>query len=201
MSVIQIELDLYRDRYDSLTFAQHRAMYELIETVYPEQSFWNANACMGFMLEFAPRNVLEIGGHDGGLAAAVLAEMPFIDSWRNLELVVSPQVCEDPRYSLEVLDDWAWTQSLGGDALVMSHFIEHISETQLERLLANLDVRCIYVDAPLLEDTPSYWGGTTTAHVLPFSFAQLDQAFGARGYHAQKCGETIRWYSRKSSSA
>lgn len=195
-------LDEYRTNYDSLPFSEHQAMYERIEEVYPEQSWWNAEDCAHFLAQYRPARVVEIGGHDGGLAAAVLPNATSVKSWTNYELVESPQVCDDPRYEVCILRDWAWSVALNADALILSHVVEHLSEARLWDLLRNLSCPAVYVDAPLHEDVRTHWAGTETAHVLPYSMQDLDSAFSHRGYlkayanvsNARGLVSRTRWY-------
>ena len=198
------ELENYRRNYDSLPFSEHQRMYEEIEKVYPEQSWWNARDCLGFLEQYRPAHVVEIGGHDGGLASKVLPDAPFVESWTNYELVDCPQTCTDPRYEALVLRDWAWSVALNADALVLSHVVEHLSEERLGELLRSLKCPAIYVDAPLHESARSNWAGTETAHVLPWSMQELDLAFRSRGYlmafanvdNSRGLVSRVRWYER-----
>lgn len=196
------ELDSYRNMYDLLVFREHKEMYERIGEVYPEQAFWNAPDCAAFLERYQPERVVELGGHDGGLAAAVLPGAPFVSEWLNFELVDCDQTCADYRYSFVVLGDWL--TEVKADALVLSHVLEHLSEFQARRLIAGVDARAIYVDAPLLESQRSEWRGTMTAHVLPHSFTEVDALFAEHGWsvaHAAAANlhgfeSRTRWYER-----
>ena len=203
MTTLIGELDWYRLHYDELSFAEHREMYERIDSLYPEQSFWNAADCIEFVRHFEPKNVVEVGGHDGGLAGAVLAEVPEIVSWTNLELTEATQVCTDPRYRLVLLEDW-WLGQTFGDAVVLSHVVEHLSVAKLRELVVALLPHHpdVYVDAPLPESGGVSWWGTETAHVLPFSMAALDALFVDYGWRQVHAAESVecgfpcrtRWY-------
>lgn len=198
------ELDEYRRRYDSLAFSEHQAMYRRIAEVYPEQAFWNAAECLAFLKHYKPRIVHEIGGHDGALAAEMLAQCKFIDRWHNLELVLGNSVCTDRRYHQHVKRDWAWASPLYFDALVLSHVVEHVSPHHFFRMLGALKGKAVYVDAPLRESDRTEWMGTETAHVLPYSMQEVDQAFAEFGWRVTHSGVSdlhgfvsrTRWYER-----
>jgi hypothetical protein len=197
------ELDAYREAYDSLTFQQHREMYERIGEVYPEQSWWDAPAVTEFINKYSPLEIVEVGGHDGGLAAAVLPDAEYVLWWLNLELVHCAQVCRDVRYEFRLLQDLHGLTGIDADALILSHTVEHLSETILRELVATLNVDAVYVNAPLHEAARSSWRGTVTAHVLSWSMQELDALFIEHGYavahsaHAQGAGGgLIRWYER-----
>ena len=194
------DLDKYRDQYDDLTFQEHQALYQRVVEEYPEQSFWSAPECARFLEFVQPQRVVEIGGWDGGLAEASY----FLDRWVNLDWADVPQVCRKPGYQYVILQDFVWTWTEWGDAVVMSHVLEHMSEEHLRNLLSVMDARAIYVDAPLSEDHRIEWRGSLTAHVLDLSFREVDEVFREYGYartfsapsKANSFPSTVRWYER-----
>ena len=198
------ELDAYRLAYEYLPFSKHQAMYRRIGEVYPEQAFWNAEDCAAFLARYRPAQVFELGGHDGGLAAAVLPQATSVEWWLNLEIVRCEQRCDDPRYAAFVLTDWAWTYPLHCDALILSHVIEHLSEGHVRSLIRACHADAVYVDAPLQEHARSSWRGSVTAHILPHSMQELDALFAEQGFsvsHAASSNQhgfecRTRWYER-----
>src|SRR6185436_6230054 len=166
--------------------------------------FWNEDVCLAFLEEYRPQIVVEIGGYDGGLAAAVLPQTPFVDGWLNMDLLDLPQVCEDPRYVQMVLKENVWSKQIGAHALILSQTIEHFSEAKLRQLLSNLNVKAIYVDTPLPATSSSSWYGTETAHILPLSMMKLDALFLEHDYRVDHASSDsrygfesqVRWYTR-----
>lgn len=199
------EFDTYRLNYDHLSFDAHQDLYQRIAQVYPEQSFWSAESCGEFLAHYKPRTVLELGGWDGGLAAAALPDAPFVTGWTNFDLVDVPQVCSDQRYTSLVLSDWAWSAELRGDAFIASHILEHLNIRHLQELLAALKCPTVFVAVPFHEGEATNWMGSETTHVLPWSRTQLDAAFEHQGFHVAHRAEIfqpgagvtgIRWYQR-----
>ncbi len=184
-------LDDYRRDYDNLDFAGHQAFYERVGAEYPEQSWWNADACAAFLAHYQPETVDEIGGWDGGLAAAVLPGSSVL-GWRNFEITDVPQVCSHRAYTFELPDDWAWSQPRKADALVLSQVIEHMSEEHVHAMFSAFDVRAIYVDTPLHPFARSDWNGSTTGHILTLSLEELDRIAAGYGYRLEHSGTDNR---------
>lgn len=195
---MDVTFEQYRNAYDRLSFAEHQALYGQVAAEFPEQSYWNAVEVERFLRHYYPECVVEIGGWDGGLANTV----PYSGTWTNLELADVPQVCAKPGYRRVVLTDWLWNRGAWGDAVVMSHVIEHMSEDHIRRLLGSFEGQPVYVDAPLEEDKWTNWKHSTTTHVLGHSFSALDVLFAEHGYQVAYKADSkvnpfpsvIRWY-------
>jgi hypothetical protein len=129
-----------------------------------------------------PKHVVELGGWDGSLAAAMLAEFDFIESWVNMDIAPDvPQVCDDHRYDRTVLSNWPWMRDVTADALIASHVFEHMRIHQIEQLLRRWRVDSVFIDSPLTRD-PQSWDGYFGSHILEVGSDELVQRLVALGY-------------------
>lgn len=166
--------DQWRAAYGELTPAGHRLVASLMAMIWPVQRHYRERAVRNFLSVANPRSVVEFGGYDGALAAAMLPECPDIESWTNYDLVEVPQVCEDSRYSLGPLRQ--------ADALVASHSFEHITATELLDVVQGVQASSVFVDSPLPQDGAVDWRGYEGTHILPLSWHDLDTLLVAQGY-------------------
>jgi len=67
-----IDFDVWRARYDDMTFAEHQDFNAAIAEQYPEQQSWDRKACRRFIEERHLIDIVEVGGWDGGLAKRML---------------------------------------------------------------------------------------------------------------------------------
>lgn len=199
---VTLDLDGYRHGYAEQPFAWHQEFYGQVAAAYPRQNYWDGEAVSGFLEWARPLTVVEMGGWDGALAAAVLPAHPAVGRWDNYELADVPCVCSHLAYRHHLLGDWLWTVPITGDAFVASHVLEHLSEDHLACLLGALNSEFAYVDVPLGEQ-PMSWMGSPTAHVLGMSIGEFDGEWERRGWTIQRrirreglVPSHVRWLSR-----
>jgi hypothetical protein len=198
-------LDAWRERYRNgdLTLADHRRLYERVAADYPNQNYYAAVPVHDFLAWSDAHSVIELGGWDGALAQEVLPCHPDVRRWDNYEIVQVPQACDLPAYRFHVPDVFVWElQELKADAFVASHVLEHLTASDLRRLIDTLDAEYAYVDVPLSE-TANDWKGTTTTHALELSIGEFDRAWKRNGWkveaHGQRDGHVpsyLRWMRR-----
>jgi hypothetical protein len=188
-------LDDYRTRYrDGMPYQAHREFYDLLAREYPEQNYWDAEQVAAFLDWCKPGWVVELGGWDGALAAAMLPDRFGIGIWWNYELADVPQVCYHSSYAFSIDDGWLWADgpySVPCDAFIASHSLEHLTEQHLDALIAALDCDYAYVDVPL-DDVGQTWNGSTTTHVLELSLDEFVQRWLKAGWKVRHA-----WYSEQ----
>lgn len=183
--------DYWRSHYAETTYADQVAFHEQVWKTFPVQTQVDlAAACEFFNAIHEPvRQVLELGGWTGVAAAAVLPHLPDLERWLNVELCRSAaekRATDDPAYEAVVLDDWLWNQPDGFFApftvFFASHSIEHLAGANVEALLPKLaNVRYVYLDAPLSQDAPD-WFGYPGCHVLEWGWSRLLEEFARHGW-------------------
>ena len=163
---MSIDWDAYRRDYDKLTPEDQERFYDRVWELYPDQKHFDAKACLRFFAHLGLEkhvHVVEVGGWRGELAAEVLAALPAIYTWSNVEVCRGAReasVCGDRRYQ-------ALPPNIvpTGDVLVSSHAIEHMMLRELNAYLKVIRPRAVFLAAPLLEDGQD-WRGYMGSHVL-----------------------------------
>lgn len=173
IAATRIDWDQWRADYDTMTFAEHQAFNAEVARQHPVQRQWDGDAVRAFLSRRQPQTVVELGGWDGSLAAAMLPDFPAILRWRNLDITPDvPQACISPRYQREVLEGWPWHQTETADALVASHVFEHMRIREIEQLLSAWDVSAVFIDAPIRQ-VSSHWVGYEGTHILEVGSDEL----------------------------
>lgn len=187
MSVVErIDWDAWRTNYADMSFAEHQAFNARCLDLHPVQRSYQWDVCYAFLWarEKKTRTVVEIGGWDGGLADVMLRRFPWIESWTNYDITPDvPQVCDDPRYTVEVLDDWPWRRKVSGDAVIASHVFEHMRMYEIECLLTEWDVASVYVDCPISPGMTT-WRGYEGSHILAVGSTEFLFRLNELGYQA-----------------
>lgn len=162
---MSVTFDTWRERYDRMTFREHQDFNSELAVLYPVQRSFDPTAAHKFLSTRNPRQVVEIGGWDGALAAQMLELFPDIKTWVNYDITPNvPQVCDDRRYHRVVLVDWPWKCSIRGDALIASHVFEHMRMQEVVDTLSRWDVPSVYADVPIT--SPTGWSGYNGTHIL-----------------------------------
>lgn len=189
------DFDVWRREYDTLSFEDHKRYYEDWARRFPCQQSWNLKYAQEFMDRFQPRTVIELGGWDGSLAAALIPGN-FVLSWRNYDLIEVPQVCELNQYELRVLDQPLWECGpLFADAFVATHTIEHLKARELELLIPKLNVTSCLVEAPI-ERRGREWWGYEGSHILEIGWDGVDDIFAQSGFEVTHLWGHGRFYAR-----
>ena len=192
---MSIDWDAWRRDYDTMSFSEHQAFNQRVAEQHPDQQHWNAAACARFLDDRRPWTVIEIGGWDGTLAAAMLAQAPWVHAWTMYDITDVPQACDDPRYWPVVLTGWPWEKrELRADALILSHVVEHMRVAQFERLLARFTGDAVYVDAPLPDVNPS-WDGYPGTHIIEVGAIEVAEVLAVHGFAVDRDGDVM--YAKK----
>lgn len=196
-----ISWDGWRDAYGHATVDDQRAFYDAVFVAHPDQRRFDDDAC-GRLLDHIgrPVTVVELGGWDGGFAAAMLACRPDIVRWENHEIAaaaVEASVCSDGRYEPVALVDWYWATTHTADVFVASHVLEHLTLADVRRTLEATDAAFAFVQAPLA-DGPTDWRGYRGSHILEVGWLGLEVVLADRGYRLipELSREWVRCYER-----
>jgi hypothetical protein len=195
--------DWWRKRYERFTFEEMRLFYEIVGQDHPVQNGANFAAATDFCATLPEYScVVELGGWTGDLAAAVLAQNTEIAAWTNCDIWPDGQersVCTDRRYHVQPLLDWPWKYNvIRSDAFISTHTIEHMKATHLEQLVARLDCKRVFIEAPLAEGnaTNVSWTGYLGSHILEWEWGPVEDCFARYGYTVDVRDGWVRWFSR-----
>lgn len=193
MSGTMVTWDEWRTLYDEWTVDDQAVFYDQVRDGYPEQARFDA-AALGRLLDWiggAP-TVVELGGWDGGFAAAVLAEYPDVAGWTNYEIcteAVRGGVCDDPRYEAVSLREWYWDRPHRADVFVASHVLEHLRLRDVRKTLDATEARFAYIQCPIDDHSlggrragPPDWAGYPGTHILEVGWGGLQAELEARGW-------------------
>lgn len=193
-----LTFDMWRQRYDELSYAEHLAFYEALYEVYPNQDYGTASEAVAFGRQLPTGvRILELGGWSGRLAGILLNECPQIEHWFNFE-VCRPAVANGLRhlrYSATVPDDFIWNlpELPQVDVFFSTHTLEHLSESQLTKLLSRLtDATYFYAEVPLPPAGPVDWSGDTSTHVLKLGWRELEELFAQFGWKPHHANGDVR---------
>lgn len=201
------DFDRWREAYDRSSYRDQVEFYARVAAAYPDQRVFSAEAARRFVAEAKPRRVLELGGWKGELAETILSDAlrdPPINEWLNIEIapqVIEERVCFDPRYQVEIPDDFFWRLDRDWsrfDTFIASHVLEHLKAVEVGWVLGKIQhVKHLYVDAPLPE-LASMWAGGLSSHILEIGWGELDAMIRGHGFlqvgHAPGLDGQIRWY-------
>jgi hypothetical protein len=196
---MEIDWDGWRLDYPEMTFEDQVTFYKRVAELHPTQEHWDDGLVRMFLETSRAKRVDEIGGWDGKLAREILSKYHRQLTWTNHDLVELPQP-DVPGYSFKLLETWPWEATFEGDALVLSHVIEHLSADHLELLANHVRHKWVFQDSPLPESTPR-WQGYVGSHVLPLSAGEVDAVWSRAGYVIWWGGTSkygvARYYLRK----
>lgn len=196
--------DLWRKQYDVWPYESHQAFYNLIARTFPAPKRYDRDRVidaltLALSAKGAPIQVWELGGWDGACAEEMIAACgDGIKEWANIEICpsIAKGTPNTPIYYAYSLRKWVWAYPLPGsyDIAILSHVIEHLSWTHLQKLFRTLrDVPLLYIQTPAAmgEDShPTGWYGTMSTHKLEVGWRKLDDFLARLGYtYAWRKGE------------
>ena len=193
MTAAMVTWDEWRAAYDEWTFEEQAAFYAQVHDEYPGQARFDA-AALGRLLGWVGGDVtvVELGGWDGGFAAAILPNHPQVKRWTNYEIcgeAVRGGVCDDPRYEGISLREWYWDTPHAADVFVASHVLEHLRLRDVRRTLDATVARFAYIQCPVDDASlgarkagPPDWNGYPGTHILEVGWDGLQREFEARGW-------------------
>ena len=168
--------DAWRAGYDNMSFEDQCAFYDQVWGWWPFQAYFNPEPARRALAGVV--SVVELGGWQGHLAADVLGLRPDFVRWTNYDIckgaLMNPAT-DDDRYLPQLLEGFPWDVELASaDALVATHFAEHIKAAELEALAERhfRDYRLIYLEVPISEE-PTNWSGQDCSHILEWGWVEL----------------------------
>lgn len=180
-----IDWNAWRSDYDTMSFAEQQAFYDLVYCLHPQQARAEVSALERFLDYIGqPLTVVELGGWDGGFAAKILERRPEIVWWTNYEIsraAATESVCEDARFASVPLEDWYWMDKHVADLFVASHVLEHLSILDVIETFDATSTRWMFLQAPLREE-PTDWSDYHGSHILEVGWAVISEELSKRGY-------------------
>jgi hypothetical protein len=178
-----LDWDAWRANYGSMSFAEHQDFYRAVALAYPVQRHYDGRAVLEFLRATHPWTVAEVGGWDGALAEGFLTIVPVVE-WTNYEIAPNvPQVCQNSRYRYQPLDRWPWEfEEIPGDALVLSHVVEHMLLDEFAALLDRFYGDAVYIDTPVVGDGRQDWRGYQGSHIIEEGWAGIELRLFSRGF-------------------
>lgn len=193
--------DEWRARTATMTYLEQQAFYDIVTRNWPEQAHFDRPTAEKELGGIAPKDVLELGGWRGDLAAFILSSDAgrTIHQWVNVDIapqLVSMQRCEDIRYRLVIPQTWFWKTTIEDvfDCAVATHFIEHLTLEQfiliLEKLRCMEKVKTIYFESPLTE-TGEGWAGYYGSHILPIGWGEVRRLIEVGGWRVEQVSALV----------
>ena len=180
----EFDWDLWRSRYDDLTFEEQARFADLCYRFYPVQASYDWGAARRFFSWCAPQSVVEIGGWTGTLAQQTLVQHSEIRLWVNYDFCRSAlenSEPTDPRYQTVLLTAPAWEREYRADAFVATHVFEHMKAAEIDKLIPRISSRLCYIEAPLNAGGQS-WAGYDGTHILEIGWDGLTELMVAHGW-------------------
>lgn len=183
-----IDWNAWRARYDDMDFAEQRRFYDLVYDLHPGQGQFAADALLDFLAYIdGPLDIVELGGWDGGLARAILAERGDIQ-WRNYEIsaaAVAASAGIGPGYRGIALGDWYWSEPHTCDLFVACHVLEHLRFADVLATFDATQCRWMFLQTPLA-DGPRSWDNYHGSHILEVGWGEIIAALEERGFRHLK---------------
>lgn len=197
--------DKWRADYPSLSTKEHAAFYDDKYTKDPNHASFSGRAVRYFFNQAncLSYSVAEIGGRNGSLAKVALEFTPAIKRWVNYEIsgaAVAGTLTQDSRYEAKLMTDFCWwmKEPIEGDLLILSHIIEHISDSDFKSLVAVIpkNIRGVHVQSPLAMRGPIDWTGNKGCHILTMGWVEVDQEFVVNGFKSITAYDGASWVRR-----
>jgi hypothetical protein len=189
-----IDWDQWRRDYDSLDFTAQQDFYRAASAAHPTQIQFDRAQVDRFLTDHRPGTVCELGGHKGELALSMLGGHPEILLWVNHEIAPNLVPHAHERYQHRILTRFPWETSLPGEALILSHVVEHLKLDHFDRLLGRFGGRCVYLDVPVGEGGQD-WLGYVGSHVIEEGWDAIHRILGRYSFRTSDQGR-IRGYQR-----
>ena len=196
------EYDQYRAEYPTQTIQGHAALYNKRFSERPGNTSFSGRAVRSFLDQCGkhPIFVAEIGGRDGGLANLALSSNLPIEKWINYEISDEPlrnPATIDTRYEGRLMPNFCWwkTTPIEGNALILSHIIEHLSDDDFKGLVASIpkNIRRVHAQAPIPMRGPMNWNGYFCSHVLTMGWVEVNEVFEAAGFKSLMAYDGASW--------
>lgn len=187
------DFDAWRENYLHMTYQDQQEFYDRVEAEHPHQAAFTVEY-FGRFLEHISESlamiyVLEFGGWKGELARELLAIPPWIPIWCNVEIcrqAVENSLFRSPHYTTLIPKNFPWNVELPpANVVVASHFIEHITRSDLDMLIQNLpaSVRYVALEAPIPDEGNDIdWTGYHGSHILEIGWKQVKRLLMNNGF-------------------
>lgn len=179
-------MELFRNCYSSLSFAEVVKIYEGITPHFGEQRHFNFKQVKRAANEVGLSGVVvELGSHDGDLARNMLHHFPGITEWIGYDVCEAGTFLNHSRFKQEILTDW-FHKSVpldGVDAFVSTHTLEHMDRNAVYStlgLLAEYEIEKVVLEIPFRKRGD--WKGSGSAHVLKAFPEDITKALEQLGY-------------------
>ena len=199
------DFDHWRERYDTLTFAQQQEYHNQLEEWYPEQAHFNFEAAKYAINTTGSFVILEAGAWKGDLCKRIMDERFYEypehhTLWYAIELcpnAIEKRVTKEIQYLYIDRFDW-WNQHghiLAFDLFIATHFIEHLSDEHLTELLNWLyyvSMPAIYFESPISEHGQE-WDGYEGTHKLTFGWQKVRELLA--NYDCEDINDTCKLFT------
>ena len=152
------EFDIWRQKYESMSYEEQIEYHNDIERRFPEQAHYTYGN-VKYALNMAGENlsVLEFGCWKADMAERALLEHS-IKEWVGIEICTSAiekTRCINPKFKYIHPQDFNWFETTTRpecDIILATHFIEHLSNPHFESLASYCKgAKWIYFEAPLMD--------------------------------------------------
>ena len=181
--------DGWRKKYPTMTWKENVEFHDEVGRQFPNQSYFSAAAARIFFNAIGKDagNVFEVGGWDGELASSIWDLLPLESTWDNYEVcrVIQP-IVDSERFVQIIPSDFVWNLPMETFSkyrtFVSSHTIEHITMSDLKKLVRCLyAVKYVHVQAPL-RDAPISWNDFGGTHIFEGAWPDVVSIFEDVGF-------------------
>lgn len=188
--------DHWRERYDTLTFAEQQEYHNQLEEWYPDQAHFNFEAAKYAIEKVDAYLILEAGAWKGDLCARI-EEYPIAVLWEAIELCPNAIVKTKPEQihylCIKRFDWWIDMEKRDDDLFIATHFIEHLSDQHLTELLQWLDgMPAIYFESPISEHGQE-WDNYKGTHKLTFGWQKVRELLP--NYDCEDINDTCKLFT------
>lgn len=182
--------DKWRSEYEVMSYEDQVNFHNCVESEYPVQMHFNADGVIEALnLISKPFKVLEFGGWKGDLAFAMIVHYgDAIVDWANIEIceaAINKTIRPSKKYRVikPCRFDWFAEERIEKpDAIIATHFIEHLSNEHFELLAKYVSgVPIVYFEAPIKE-CGQLWDGYIGTHKLTYGWNDVKRIMEHRGY-------------------
>jgi hypothetical protein len=195
-----MDFNQWRNKYDTLTFAEQVEYHNQLELLYPGQAHYDLQAAKHVIDLVNPKTVIEAGCWKADLAAEILKSNDIIEDWKGVEIctnAIKKTVCKDGRMRYREVASFTWWNNvrMGCDLFIATHFIEHLSLQHFAELAKALKSRFVYFEAPL-SDTGEPWDGYHGTHKLPIGWNRINEIMASNGYAVTNINHHCKLYAK-----
>lgn len=193
-----LDWDLWRSNYSTLTFDQHKQVYDGISPKIANQKCYNLKMYLSAFellekqnVKLKEMNVVELGSHDGRLALNCMKRFK-INKWTGYEIskwVVDrtlPEAKQQGFVNIEMNDQLWKMENIGKfDIFICSHTIEHLTNNDYSNLINFLcnqnQTKIMILEIPI--GARKYdWKGYGGTHILKMSKDEFINEIKSRKY-------------------